>query len=106
MMQFSFSAPESLSGHPKASGAAPKDKVCFFGGTAKAQRSGAGPHRGWRGNRNPKGGNSPKQKTAAPPGSSTPSGRESKLCPRDKGAEWRDAGKSESIHRQEIFAGE
>lgn len=26
----------SLSGHPKASGAAPKDKGCFFGGTAKA----------------------------------------------------------------------
>src|SRR5260370_32859884 len=32
-----------LSGHPKASGAAPKDKVCFFGGAAKAS---AGPPEG------------------------------------------------------------
>src|SRR6185437_12206054 len=46
--------PRCLSGHPKASEAAPKDKVCFFGGTAKAKRSAAVPP-GWRGNRNPKG---------------------------------------------------
>src|SRR5712691_10882501 len=37
MMWFSLSAPEILSGHRKASGAAPKDQVCFFGGTAKAE---------------------------------------------------------------------
>src|SRR6185437_7863009 len=76
--------PRCLSGHPKASEAAPKDKVCFFGGTAKAKRSGAVPL-GWRGNRNPPGPRKRKQKTAVPPGAARPLGRQAKLCPRDAG---------------------
>src|SRR6185437_7824079 len=74
--------PRCLSGHPKASEAAPKDKVCFFGGTAKAKRSGAVPP-GWRGNRNPPGPRKRKQKTAVPPGAARPPGRQAKLCPRE-----------------------
>jgi len=45
-LRFSFSAPGVSRGTRKASGAAPKDQVCFFGGTAKAKRSGAGPKDG------------------------------------------------------------
>src|ERR1700732_3988051 len=81
MMRFSFSAPESLSGHPKASGGAPKDKVWFFGGTAKAR---AGPKDG-RGAKTWKAGECRKQKTAVPPGAAGPSGRQAKQCPRAKG---------------------
>jgi hypothetical protein len=50
LVPFVFGLP-LLSGHPEASGAAPKDKVCIFGGTAEAL---AGPT-GWRGSRNPEG---------------------------------------------------
>jgi hypothetical protein len=67
MTRFSFSGPESLSGHPKASAAAAKDQVCFFGGTAKAE-----PVQRMAGEPKPDGRREPKQKTAVPPGAARP----------------------------------
>ena len=74
---FRFGLP-LLSGHPKASGAAPKDKVCFLGGTAKAQpvrKDGGGAE-------TRRADEFRKQKTAVPQGAGRPRGRQAKLCPR------------------------
>jgi hypothetical protein len=56
-----------LSGHPKASGAAPQDKVCFFGGPRRRQ-----PLRKTVGEPKHGGPRMRKQKTAAPPGAGMP----------------------------------
>jgi hypothetical protein len=81
MMWFSISAPAVSRGTREASGAAPKGKVCFFGGTATAT---ADPKDG--GGAETRRVSKRKQKTAAPPGAARPSrGRQTKQCPREKG---------------------
>ena len=98
---FSFLLPIS-SGHQKASGAAPKAKVCFFGGTARAQAErSAGPKDGGGAETRRAAGR--KQKTAVPPGAARRVCRQAKRCPRDEGSNKRQDRKSGNESRMDLL---